>query len=221
MKAYLALLFFLSIANATYSQLADRSVWEDSLTSVSLDSVINHIRPEKTKLIAVRQGKVNVDSTSFRKAAYTIDKKEVKITAKDYTYKTVPSNEFWGLVNDFGQCQRFYKGQKYIVWYPKAPYIYREYESSGHKINYFYSESLVSAVIPITEENIKNIADPQTMDLLTAYLKTHNIKKSKDGGPSLPLANAISDGNDENSDLMDLLLLHLEILETILTAIAK
>lgn len=208
------ILFSVLITFSVYAQ-------QDSMITAQLDSVINHIQTEKAKLIYLKQGDVMVDSSFYRKASYTFNNKEVKIIAKDYSYQTVPASEFWGLVTDFGQCQRFYNGKKYIVWYPKAPYIYREYEASGRKINYYYSESLLSEVILITEENIKNIADPQTIDLLTAYLKTHNIKKSNDGGPSIPFSGSISDSSNDNSQFVDLLLLHLEILETILSALVK
>ncbi|MDB5256208.1 MAG: hypothetical protein JWM14_903 [Chitinophagaceae bacterium] len=158
----------------------------DSLTSASIDSVINHIRSDKTKLILTKTGGLIIDSALFKKVSYTPNKKKVKITFADYTSITVKADDFWGLVTDFGQCQRFYNGETYIVWHTKAPYIYRDYAASDRKIKYFYSKTLLSEVIPLTKENIYEIADAKTIEQLQAYLKTHDIEKSKDGGPNLP-----------------------------------
>lgn len=157
----------------------------DSLTSQSIDSVINHIRLEKTKLIFTKTEGLVIDSSAYRKVAYS-GGKHVKIILPDYTSIKINANDFWGLINDFGQCQRFYNGQTYIVWHTHEPYIYRNYGVSDRKIKYFYSKTLVSEIIPLTKENINEVADAKTIEQLRAYLKTHDIEKSKDGGPDLP-----------------------------------
>jgi hypothetical protein len=181
MSRIIFFLFFISTSFVLKAQTA-----EDSLTCVSLDSVINHIRLDKTKLIYTKAGGLIIDSSLFRKAAYTPNKKNIRITFKDYTTIQIKANDFWGLITDFGQCQRFYKGETYIVWHTQAPYIYRDYAASDRKIKYFYSKTLTSEIVPLTKQNIYDIADAKTIEQLEAYLKTHDIEKAKDGGPDLP-----------------------------------
>ena len=159
---------------------------EDSLTWTSIESAINRYTSDKPKLLFQRNGEVVIDSSLYRKVVYTFNKKHVNITLPDYTHKTVIATEFWGAQTDFGQWQRFYKGEKYIVWHAHAPYIYRDYAASDRKIKYFYSKTLVSEIVPLTKENIHEVADAKTIEQLQAYLKTHGIEKSKDARPSLP-----------------------------------
>lgn len=185
MHRYFLLPFFLLLSILSHAQITP-SEKDDSLTNCSIDSVINLVRLDKTKLIFTKKGGLIIDSTQFRKAAYAANKKNIKITYADYTSITIKGDDFWGLITDFGQCQRFYKGKSYIVWHTKAPYIYRDYAASDRKIKYFYSKTLLSEVVPLTKENIYEIADAKTIEQLQAYLKTHDIEKSKDGGPSLP-----------------------------------
>jgi len=185
----------------------------DSLLSSQIESIINHIPSDKTKLIFLRDGGVSVDSSSFRKVTCS-GKEQIKITLPDYSFKKVNASGFWGLVNDFGQCQRFYNGKTYIVWHSKKPYVYRDYASSDRKINYFYSENLVSEIIPLTKENLNEIADSNTIQLLSAYLKTHDIEKSKDGGPSLPPGVRVF-SDEEQTLLSDFILFHVQIAWTI------
>lgn len=159
---------------------------EDSLTWAAINGVINTIQFDQTKLIYKKDGVLIIDSTLFRKATYTPDNRNVKITLKAYTSLKINTDDFWGLVTDFGQCQRYFNGKNYIVWHTKAPYIYRDYAASDRKIKYFYSKTLTSEVVPLTKENIHEIVDAKTIEQLQSYLKTHDLEKAKDGGASLP-----------------------------------
>ncbi|MBC7486027.1 MAG: hypothetical protein H7282_04675 [Cytophagaceae bacterium] len=199
--------------------LKAQTIEDDSLTSDAIDSVINQFRLDKTKLIFTKKGGLIIDSTQFRKAAYTPNNKNIKITYADYTSITLKGDDFWGLITDFGQCQRFYKGKSYIVWHAKAPYIYRDYAASDRKIKYFYSKTLLSEIVPLTKENIYEIADAKTIEQLQAYLKTHNIEKSKDGGPSLP-AEAHLFEDEEWFTPSDFFLFHAQIAMAILEVLA-
>lgn len=200
MSRYFFIPFFLLLSTLSYSQNISQDI----------DSTINSVQVEKTKLLFITAKGLLIDSSSYRKVSFSANHDEVKIVLLDYTIRKENAKEFWGLVNDFGQCQRFYKGKIYIVWHTKAPYVYRDYAASDRKIAYFYSESLVSQIIPLTKESLGEIKDSTTAQQLSAYLKTHDIEKSKDGGPSLPPeVRAFSD--EEKTILSDFLMFHIQI----------
>ncbi|MDF2455839.1 MAG: hypothetical protein K0R51_1832 [Cytophagaceae bacterium] len=203
MSRYFFISFFLLSASSYCQSISQK-----------IDSTINSVQVEKTKMLFVKPEGLLVDSTSYRKVSYSVNKKEIKIVLPDYTIRKENASAFWGLVNDFGQCQRFYQGKTYILWHTKAPYVYRDYAASDRKIAYFYSESLVSEIIPLTKESVSEIKDKNTAQQLSAYLKNHELKKSKDGGPSLPPGvQAFSD--EEKTILSDFVLFHIQIAWTI------
>jgi len=187
---------------------------EDSLLSASIERVINKRTSDKPKLLFHKNGEVTIDSSRFRKVAYTLNKNEIRITLRNYTHKMVDPAEFWGTQTSFGQWQRFYKGEKYIVWHTRAPYIYRDYASSDRKINYFYSKNLTSEILPLTKESANEIPDSITRKQVNAYLKTHDIEILKDGmsvmGGTLPFNYVFSDGDDETPEALDFLIFHVK-----------
>ncbi len=191
---------FLLLALSSYGQSISQNI----------DSTINSLQVNKTKLIFVKSEGLLVDSSTYRKVSYSLNNEEVKIVLPDYTIRKVNASEFWGLVNDFGQCQRFYNGKIYIVWHTKAPYVYREYAASDRKIAYLYSESLVSEIIPLTKESLSEIKDSTTAQQLSAYVKTHDLEKSKDGGPSLPPEVRVF-ADEERTILSDFVMFHVQI----------
>ncbi len=217
MHRFFLFLFLLLASKASYSQ----SLSQDSLLNTSIESAINRYTSDTPKLLFIRNGEVVIDSSFFRKVAYSLNKKEVNITLHDYTHKTVPATECWGTQTDFGQWQRFYNGEKYIVWHAHVPYIYRDYAASDRKINYFYSKNLVSEILPLNKKNVYEIADSNDIKQLKAYLKTHDIEKSKDGGSALsPDVDVLSE-IENNYILGDFIAFHVQIAWAILQILSK
>jgi len=144
-----------------------------------LDSVINHIIPEQTKLIIRKPFFFEVDTLSTRKVHHGKNARFIHVTYTNRSHRKIKASEFWGLVTDFEECQRFYKGKLFVVWHKKPPYIYQRY-GAGDNIHYYFSEDLLSKIIPLTEENINKLTDSISIQRMNAYLSHNSIHYSKD-----------------------------------------
>jgi hypothetical protein len=168
---FLTFLFFqLTVTGQTSYFFEDKS---NEKSNAFLENEINDIAMDHTKLIMLKFSLFEVDTLLAAKVHYRKNTKRVHITYDNGSERTVAAKYFWGQVNDYQERQRFYKGKVYVIWNTVQPYIYRTY-GVDDEINYFFSEDLLSPILPLTNENISRIEDPLEVRRITNYLNQNN-----------------------------------------------
>ena len=144
-------------------------IGQNYYSNKTLDSIINKITFNQTTIIYVKDSLIITDTLPINKVKLV--KKDPSIIVKfvDNRKEKIKANQFWGLITNFGERQRFFVGKIYVIWRTKAPYIYKI--NNGHSTNYFFSEQLDSKILSLNKNNIdNNVVDSQTRNWLNNYL---------------------------------------------------
>jgi hypothetical protein len=151
-----------------------------------LDSVINATITHKTKFIYIRGNAIVVDSLPIKKVQAGKKDSTILITYSDKAQKRIKTNEFWGIITDYGERRRFYNGRTFPVWKADAPYFYRI--TKGTSDRYYFSETLTGAIYPLSLVSVnEHVSDPVTKKNLEVYIKENlpgnigNNDKGDDG----------------------------------------
>lgn len=165
-----------------------------------LDNLINKSVFGKGALIYFKHDVVISDSTSVKKIEYLKKDSLVAIRFTNNHRLLVPKKEFWGLITDYHERQRFYKDEIYIVWRTSAPYIYKNITTRNEN-TYYFSGSLTGEISPLLPGNIEPvITDTTQQQILNAFVSRHRLGQKvvyhyEPGGVS-------HDVRDDNGDLI-------------------
>ena len=151
-----------------------------------LDSVMNAPMTRKVKFIYTEGATLVVDSLPVKKLQADKKDSSILVTYYDKTQKRIKTNEFWGIITDYGERRRFYKGRTFPVWKADAPYFYRI--TKGASDRYYFSETLTGAIYPLSLVSVnEHVSDPVTKKNLESYIRVNlprnarNNEKGNDG----------------------------------------
>ena len=148
---------------------------QDKTQDKTLDHLINKSVFGKAALIFVKQGVVMTDSMPVKKIDYIRKDSLVHIKFRNNRSLQLPKEEFWGLVTDYNERQRFYKDETYVVWRTRAPYIYKNVTTRNENM-YYFSESLTGVIYPLLPGNIEPvIGDTMQQRVLHAFVAEHKL----------------------------------------------
>jgi hypothetical protein len=165
-------IFFLLYAGVYYSQPLNS-------LSTRLDSVINAKITHKAKFIYLTGNQITVDSMVIKKVQ--ADKKDstILITFSDKTQKRINASELWGMITDYGERRRFYRGRSFPVWKADPPYFYRITKAGSDR--YYFSETLTGDIYPLSLVSVnEHVLDPVTKNNLEIYIKENLPKNIND-----------------------------------------
>ena len=165
MKGLFILVAFCLSINIYYAQTIN----------TSLDSIMNASLEKRTKFIYITNGLVSVDTLRIKKVNQNKKDTSIVLTFSDKSTRSIKAFEFWGLITDFGERRRFYKGKMFPLWRMEAPYFYKI--TFNNNPRYYFSESLTSPIYALNKENIdKQVTDSIAKRNMNLYIKDHNIK---------------------------------------------
>ena len=151
------------------------------LLNARLDSVINAKMAYKTKYISLKGNAVVVDSLDIKKVQADKKDSSIIVTFSDKTQKRIYANEFWGIITDYGQRRRFYKGIMFPVWSSRAPYFYRI--TKGASDRYYFSETLTGDIYSLTLTSVnEHVTDSVTKKNLETYIRKNFPENVIDNG---------------------------------------
>lgn len=140
-----------------------------------LDHLINNSVFGKAALIYFKNNIAIPDSTPVKKIEYLKKDSLVRIRFANNNKLLVPKQEFWGLVTDYKERQRFYKDEVYVVWRTSAPYIYKNIITRNEN-TYYFSASLTGDIYPLLPGNIEPaIADTTQQQVLNKFVSGHKL----------------------------------------------
>lgn len=178
MKTKVLFIFLLFCAHLCSSQ--------PGVINQQLDSVMNAPMSHKVRFIYIEGSTLMVDSMPVKR--FQADKKDssILVTYCNKTQKRIKTNEFWGLITDYGERRRFYKGKTFPVWKANAPYFYRI--TKGTSDRYYFSETLTGAIYPLSLVSVnEHVSDSVTRKNLESYIRvnlprnTGSNEKGNDG----------------------------------------
>ncbi len=153
-----------------------------SLLNARLDSTINTKITYKTKYIYFKGNTVLVDSLGIKKVQADKKDSSILVTFSDKTQKKIYANEFWGIITDYGERRRFYKGRIFPVWKSYPPYFYRITKGTSDK--YYFSESLTDDIYPLSITSLNKYAkDSVAKHTMILYIRenfTNGLKDNND-----------------------------------------
>lgn len=140
-----------------------------------LDRLINNSVFGKAAFMYFKNNVVIPDSAPVKKIEYLKKDSLVRIRFANNNKLLVPKKDFWGLVTDYKERQRFYKDEVYIVWRTSAPYIYKNITTRNENI-YYFSASLTGEIYPLLPGNIEPvITDTTQQQVLNAFVSGHKL----------------------------------------------
>lgn len=179
----LAILVFLLDVAAARAQVvfpippANSPEEKDYNTDLVLDSVVNRIVWNTGGIVCVNDGFVSVDTLTANKVQNV---SEDSVTVGKFlkkNQKKISSQEFWGVTTSFGQRQRFYDGKMYLVWETPSPYVYRI--DNSFRSGFYYSETLLSPIVPLTRRNVDKAAlSDGSKDILYDFIRNSGLGES-------------------------------------------
>lgn len=144
----------------------------NALLNARLDSAINAKMSPKTKFLYVKNASVVVDSLPLKKVQAGKKDSVILITFSDKTQRSINASEFWGIITDFGERRRFYKGIMFPLWSSNAPYLYRITKVNSDR--YYFSETLTGDIYPLSLVSVdEHVSEPLTKAKLKAYIKSN------------------------------------------------